>query len=368
MADDHNFYALLGLERTAPEAEVRSAYRKLARKHHPDVNPGDPKAEETFKQISGAYDVLSNPEKRKLYDEFGTEGLRGGFDPEQARAYRQWSEGRVATGHAHEGPVEFDLGDLFGGAQRRTRGWAVAGEDIAASVELDFVTALRGTLLEVRVPTRSTCPTCAGAGEEPGSTPETCPACQGSGKQQVLRGPMRMVSACDRCGGDGKVHKPCHTCQGVGLLQAEETAQVRIPPGVDDGSELRVRGKGGPGLFEGPPGDLLIRTHVRPHSHFKREGLDLTLTLPVTLEEAYLGSSVQVPTLDGPVQLKVPARSQSGTKLRLRGKGVKRAKESGDLYVELAVRLPDHEDEALKEAFKTASKLYSAPVREGITL
>jgi molecular chaperone DnaJ len=368
MADDPNFYALLGVERTASDAQIKSAYRKLARKHHPDVNPGNRQAEDTFKQISAAYDVLSNPEKRKLYDEFGAESLRGGFDPEQARAYRQWSEGRAAAGHARSEPVEFDLGDLFGGGARSQRGWAMAGEDIAADVELDFVTALRGTLLDVRVPVRTPCPTCAGSGQEPGSSAQVCPVCEGKGKQQVVRGPMRMVSACAACGGDGKVHTPCRSCAGAGIVQSEETVQVRIPPGADDGSELRVRGKGGPGMAGGPAGDLLIRTRVRPHAHFKREGLDLHLTLPITLEEAYLGSQVQVPTLEGPVQLKIPARSQSGAKLRLRGKGVKRGQEAGDLYVELAIRIPEGANEALAEALKQSTALYGRPPREGIAL
>ncbi len=368
MSDEPNFYALLGVERTATEAEVRSAYRKLARKHHPDVNPGDAKAEETFKQLSGAYEVLSNAEKRKLYDEFGVAGLRGGFDPEQARGYRQWSEARTAAGQAHRGPVEFDIGDLFGVGTRKPRGWAVAGEDIEIEAELDFVTALRGTTLEVVVPVRTPCPTCVGSGEEPGSAAEMCSACKGSGKEQVVRGPLRMVGICSQCGGDGKVHPACRACYGLGILEVQGTVQVRIPAGADDGSELRVRGKGGPGMEEGPAGDLLIRTRVLPHPHFARDGLDLRLKMPITLEEAYVGGSIPVPTLDGVVQMKIPAHSQPGAKLRLRGKGVKRGSTAGDLYVELSIHMPDQEDPVLAEALKNASALYSRPPREGIAL
>jgi molecular chaperone DnaJ len=359
-------YETLGVAKTASEEDVKRAYRKLARKHHPDVNPGNVEAEERFKNISAAYDILSNPEKRKLYDEFGEEGLRGGFDPEQARSYKHWSEARSASGD-HEVPFDFDLGDIFGGGGRR-RGFAMAGEDVVVEVELDFVTALHGTQIDVRVPVRSACGVCMGSGAEPGSEPETCPTCKGSGKRQLVQGPMRMTVVCNTCGGDGKVHKPCKTCHGEGIIESEQTVQVRIPAGADDGSELRVRGKGGPGIGGGEPGDLLIRTRVRPHAHFRRDGLDLSVTLPITLEEAYAGSSIDVPTADGTVQMKVPAHSQSGARLRLRGKGVARGSQRGDLYVELRVLVPEQEDQAFSEALKRSSSLYTRPVREGIAL
>jgi molecular chaperone DnaJ len=374
MADAADFYAVLGVSRDASADQIKREYRKLARKHHPDVNPGDKAAEEKFKQISAAYDVLSNEEKRKLYDEFGAEGLRGGFDPAAARAYEQWSEDRAASGVSEDDiPYDFDLGDLFGARQREAtrrprQDFALAGEDLHATVNLDFVTALRGTQITASTPALTTCPTCVGSGEEPGSTPETCPECNGSGKRQLGQGPMRITTTCPRCGGDGKIHTPCSTCGGAGMLRTEQSVQIRIPPGADDGSELRVRGKGGPGIGGGPPGDLIIRTQVEPHPYFERDGLDLTLRLPITFHEAYSGASVSVPTPTGAVQMKVPPRAQNGSKLRLRGKGVTRGSDTGDLYVELQVRVPDEADASLEQALSESDKLYSKPLREEIRL
>jgi molecular chaperone DnaJ len=374
MGEEQDLYAVLGVQRGASEDDIKRAYRKLARAHHPDVNPGNAQAEEKFKAISAAYDVLSNADKRKLYDEFGKEGLRGGFDPEQARAYQRWTGQREAAGSGGrepDVPFDFDFGDLFGaraarGGAGRTRG--LAGEDVLVSVELDFVTALRGTQVEVRFPIRGACAVCMGSGEKPDSQPKICPDCQGSGKKQIARGPLNMVTTCPTCGGDGKVHDPCTNCGGAGLIASEQKVDVRIPPGADDGSELRVRERGSPGLGGGPPGDLIIRVRVSPHPHFTRDGLDLTLKLPLTIEEAYLGASVSVPTPAGEVQMKVPARAQTGHKLRLRGKGVTRGTNTGDLYVELQVRVPESEDEQLAAALRDTARLYTRPVREGIQL
>jgi molecular chaperone DnaJ len=374
MADAADFYAALGVSRDASAAQIKREYRKLARKYHPDVNPGDKDAEEKFKQISAAYDVLANDEKRKLYDEFGAEGLRGGFDPTAARAYQQWSEDRAATGGSDDDiPYDFDLGDLFGARSREAtrqprRGFALAGEDLHATIDLDFVTALRGTQISVSTPALTTCSTCAGSGEEPGSIPETCPECNGSGKIQIGQGPMRITTTCPRCGGDGKIHKACPTCAGAGMLRTEQTVQIRIPPGADDGTEFRVRDKGGPGIGGGPPGDLIIRTHVEPHPYFERDGLDLRLRLPITFGEAYNGASISVPTPTGSVQMKVPPRAQNGSKLRLRGKGVTRAGDTGDLYVELQVRVPDQAEASLGQVLRESDKLYSKPLREEIRL
>jgi curved DNA-binding protein len=298
---DKDLYALLGVSKTATSDEIRSAYRKLARKHHPDVNPGNKDAEAKFKEISAAYEVLTDTEKRRLYDEFGEDGLRGGFNPEQARDYQKWQDGRSTTGRPFSEEVhDFDFGDFFGRSQRRSG--PRQGEDIIGFVELDLAEALRGKEVSF---------------ELPGS---------------------------------------------------EEPITVRIPKGAEDGSRLVVKGRGAPGQGSAPAGDLIIETRVRAHPHFQREGLDLTLTLPVTLDEAYNGADVEVPTPDGPVRLRVPPRSQQGQRLRLKGKGVTRGKNQGDLYAVLDVRLPDKEAPELTEALKRAQAAYTKPVREGIHL
>jgi DnaJ-class molecular chaperone len=302
---EKDLYAILGVAKTASEEEVRRAYRKLARKHHPDVNPGNKDAESRFKELAAAYEVLSDAEKRKLYDEFGHEGLRGGFDPEQARAYRTWQDRRGTTGSPFSEEVFDlgDLGDLFGGGGFRRR--AARGEDVIAVVELDLAQAIAGAEITVRVP--------AGGGRAEG-----------------------------------------------------EPVTIRIPKGAEDGSRLVVKGRGTPGPGNAPPGDLIIETRVRPHPHFRREGLDLHLDLPVTLDEAYNGAEVTVPTPDGSVKLRIPPGSQQRQELRLRGKGVSRGERRGDLYVTLDVRLPDKDDERLAEAVRGAR--YAKPVREGISL
>jgi molecular chaperone DnaJ len=370
MPEAKDLYAMLGVARTAPDEDIRTAYRGLARKHHPDVNPGNKQAEERFKEISAAYDVLSDAEKRKLYDEFGEEGLRGGFDPEKARAYRRWAEGRQQAGASSgDVPFEFDLEDLLGGSFARRGGrWGGRGQDVVGVVELAFVDALRGAEVEVGVLTRKTCSTCGGSGDKPETTAKTCADCGGTGRKQAVRGPMRMVATCPTCGGEGRSRTPCPACGGEGAVASEEMITVRIPPGAEDGSQLVVPRRGAPGPGGGPPGDLVIRTRVRPHPHFRREGLDLFLRLPVTFEEAYNGATIGVPTPDGTVQMKVPPRSQSGAKLRIRGKGVTRKGARGDLYVELDVRVPDREDARFSEALREAGPLYSRPVREDIRL
>jgi curved DNA-binding protein len=293
------------VSKTASADEIRKAYRKLARKLHPDVNPGNTAAEVSFKKIAAAYEVLSDDAKRKAYDEFGEASLQGGFDPAKAREYARWQNTRKQreTRFTDEGPVEFDFSDFFGGAGARTRTPAGPrrGGDLTAQIEIELRQVIEGTELTADLP------------------------------------------------GHG-------------------TVRVRIPKGADTGSVLRVPGKGAPGRNGGPAGDLLIETIVRPHRFLRREGLDLYLTLPVTLDEAYNGATVDVPTFEGTIALKVPARSQQHAKLRLRGKGVPRKHERGDLIVELEVRVPDKPDEALAAALHAATSAYSRPVREGLAL
>ena len=281
-----SLYDILGVAKTASSDELRKKYRKLARQHHPDVNPGDKHHEDTFKKVSAAYEVLSDDKKRKAYDEFGDDSLKGGFDPDKAREYTRWQNTRQQreSRFTGDGPVDFDFAEMFG-RQARQRG-PMRGGDLHASVEIDLRQAIEGTELSADLP------------------------------------------------GYGNV-------------------RVRIPKGADTG---------------GPAGDLVIETVIRPHPHLRREGLDLYLELPITLNEAYNGASVDVPTFDGPVVLKIPPRTQQHAKLRLRGKGVPKKDERGDLIVSLDVRLPDKPDDALAEALRATDAAYSTPVREGLTL
>lgn len=290
-------YEILGVPKTADADTIRKAYRKLARKHHPDVNPGDAKAEETFKGISAAYEVLGDDKKRAAYDEFGDASLAGGFDAAKARSYQQWQDTRQQRASRFDGgPSEFDFADLFGRARGPAR-----GQDLQATVQMELRQAVEGAEISLDLP-------------------------------------------------------------GQGVVR------VRIPPGADTGSVIRLAGKGAPGARGGPPGDLLIETHVRPHAFLRRDGLDLSLTLPVTLDEIYNGASIEVPTFDGPVMLKIPPRSQNGAKLRLRGKGIQRKDTRGDLFAVLEVRLPDRADDALAAALRASTEAYTAPVRQELAL
>src|SRR6185295_821639 len=366
-----DLYADLGVKRTASADEIKKAYRKLARKHHPDVNPGNRNAEEKFKQISFAYDVLSDAEKRRTYDEFGVEGLQSGFDPNRAREYKRASEryGRQDFGGAEPGGAgggfggyssfEDIFGDLFGGARGTGGSPAQRGPDLESTLEIDLLSAIRGTTTTISLTKPVECPTCHGTGTEgPGTS---CPECQGTGQVKVGSGPMSFNRRCPRCGGSGRIAtRPCPTCHGAGRVEKTERLNVKIPAGVDDGSRIRLAGKGGAGIGGAPPGDLYIVTRVRPHPHLQRRGQDLYLDVPVTVGEAMHGASIDVPTPDGTVKLKVPAGSQSGRKLRLRGKGVPEMKGSGrgDLYVVLLVQVPTDGNARVREAVDVLESSY----------
>jgi molecular chaperone DnaJ len=326
-----DYYAILGVGKDATGAQIRAAYKKLARKYHPDVNPGDKRSEERFKEIAEAYAVLSNKGKRAEYDRRGPEGFDLGFDPSEI--FR-----RARAGGVEGFDFSFDLGslfgDLFGGGGRRRRRGPARGADAEASLDIDFEDAVRGVTLPLSVSRTAPCETCGGTGTRGGGG--TCSACGGRGRRQVAQGPLQFTTTCERCGGSGREPgPPCPECGGRGAVPRSESLQVRIPAGMADGSRVRIRGKGEAGPGGGHPGDLYVVIRVRPHPLFRREGDDLVADLPLTLSEAALGDRIEVPTLDGPATMTIPPGTRSGQRFRLRGKGAPRpgAAGRGDLYV-----------------------------------
>jgi molecular chaperone DnaJ len=384
MAKD--LYAALGVKKTAKQDEIKKAYRKLARKFHPDVNPGNKEAEDKFKQISEAHEVLSDPDKRKIYDEFGEEGLRAGFDPDQARQYRQWQQtGGASRGTPGGGAYHYsDLGDqgsfkysgfedifsdLFGaGGGPQARG-PQKGRDIESSLEIDFSSAIRGATTRVTLQKHSTCSKCGGSGRI-NTGDGVCKTCNGTGQTRVAQGPLNFTQTCPDCKGTGRASATCPECHGNGVVPATETIDVNIPAGVDTGSKIRLAGKGEPGLNGGPPGDLFIVTRVVPHHVFKRDGDNLKLDLPVTISEAMSGAEVTIPTLSGQVQLKVPPGTKSGQKLRLKGKGVPnlKTKTPGDLFVTIRVQIPSTKDPKALETAALLDSFYDENIRKEIRL
>ena len=370
-----DLYAVLGVQRQASADEIKKAYRKLARRLHPDVNPGNKQAEERFKEISQAYDVLSDPEKRKLYDEFGMDGLQAGFDAGQARAYRGRGTRRAAGaeeafttgGFGRYANFEDIFGNIFeGGGRAATR----AGADAEATLEVDLLDAVRGLSTQLSVNRAEACATCGGSGIDNASS-TVCPECQGSGHVQVGHGPVAFGRVCPRCEGRGRIGtQPCATCGGRGETSHVERLNVRIPPGVDTGSRVRIAGKGAPGHGGGPPGDLYIVVRVRPHPLLERRGHDLYMDVPVTVGEAVLGASVTVPTPDGEVRVKVPAASQSGRLLRIRGRGVPALKGGtrGDLYIRLMIQVPADGGETVRQAVQAMEPAYGGDPRSNLRL
>jgi len=335
---DKDFYAILGVARNASQDEVKKAYRKLAQRYHPDSAKGDAAAEERFKEISAAYDVLGDAAKRTEYDrvrDMAASGFR--FGP--------------GGGPGGPGGVRFedlgfgvggigDLFDLFG--QGRAGGRVRGGADLVAEAELSFEEAMAGTTVPLRVSGSQACATCGGSGARPGTSPTTCPQCGGSGSVAVDQGVFSLSRPCPRCGGRGQiVEDSCPTCQGSGSITATRTLRVKIPAGVEDGARIRLAGRGEAGPPGGRSGDLYVAVRVRPHRYFGRRGSDLTLSLPVTYPEAALGANVKVPTLNGAVTLKVPSGTRSGRTFRIRGKGAPKQRGGrGDLLVTVQVEVP----------------------------
>ena len=346
---EKDYYKVLGVPKNASSSEIKKAYRRLAQKNHPDANPGNKEAEERFKEVSAAYDVLGDEEKRTSYDHVREMVSAGGFPGAGAGGFGAGPGGAGVRfedlfGGAGRGGFG-DLGDLFsvftGGRGARASNRRARGSDLETEVRVSFDEAMRGTIVPVKLRGPIACKTCGGSGAEPGTAPVTCPECGGSGQSVVNQGFFQMARTCPRCGGSGRiVEHPCRTCGGSGVQQATRQFQVRIPPGVRDGARIRLSGRGEAGHSGSPAGDLYVVVRVARHPVFGRRGADLTIDLPVSYAEAALGANVSVPTLNGPVTLKVPAGTPSGKTFRIRGKGAPKRGGQGDLLATVRVEVP----------------------------
>ena len=362
MAEKRDYYEVLGLARGASEEEIKKAYKKLARKYHPDMNPGDKAAEEKFKEVNEANEVLSDPEKKARYDQFGFAGV----DP---------SYGAGAAGGGYGGGMDFDFGDLgdlfgsffgggFGGAQRANPNAPQRGESLRTSVTIGFEEACFGCEKDVIIERVEPCGECRGSGCEKGTTAEVCPDCGGRGvvqqRRQTPLGFMATTAACPRCGGRGRViHKPCKTCGGRGMVRRRRTIKVSIPSGIDNGQIISLRGQGNAGKNGGGAGDLQIVVAVRPHEIFRREGGSILCEAPITFAQAALGAELEIPTIDGKVKYAIPEGTQSGTTFRLKGKGVPgmNGRPRGDQFVTVYIETPRNLNREQKAALKKFSEL-----------
>jgi molecular chaperone DnaJ len=374
-----DYYDLLGVDRKATAKDIRAAFRKLARKYHPDLNPGDKAAEERFKELQEAYDVLSDSKKRGIYDAHGF-----------------YSDNMPPSGYG-PGPesggsdVNFDFGGFdFGGGQTSSQGSGSSfrdlfgqffggrggtvmepeqevGGDLEYQIEIDFWDAVRGAVKKLQITRMDSCETCHGTGAI--GTPQTCPTCNGTGSIQQTAGKMRFNVPCNRCGGTGKLRTACRTCGGEGRVRRAETIDVRIPVGVANGGRVRVPGKGNAGTMGAPSGDLYLRVVVRPHEFFERRGNDLYTKVPVTVPEASLGAKVEVPTIDGRSLVRIPPGTNSGKTLRLREKGVPSARKDGvrgDQYVEIQIVVPEPTDQRVRNLMKELEEVAPADPRKDL--
>jgi molecular chaperone DnaJ len=358
-----DYYELLGVPRKAAQKEIRQAYRKLARKYHPDLNPGDKSSEEKFKQVQEAYDVLSDAKKRQMYDQFGFETPGAGGIPNPADAgnvHFDFGGFDFGGGAGGAGPSFRDLfGQFFrgGGAPTEAPSEAEPGTSLEYQIEISFWEAVRGTVKKLTISRLDACTECHGTGAT--GEPQTCTACGGTGQVTQTSGKMRFNLTCSRCGGTGRTRNICRVCGGDGRVRRADTIEVRIPAGVQTGSRVRVPGKGNAGTGGEPTGDLYIITDVQPHPYFDRRGDDIYTTVPITVSEASLGAKIEVPTIDGRSLLRIPPGTNSGQKLRLREKGVPSVRtpgRRGDQYVELQVVVPKPVDERVRELLKELQK------------
>ncbi len=356
MADKRDYYEVLGVDKSVSDDELKKAYRKAAKKYHPDLNPGDQQAEKSFKEVNEAYEVLSDSEKRARYDQFG----HAGVDP-------NFGAGGGSYGGGFGGFSDFgDLGDIFGsffgggfGGGRRNPNAPKRGNDTAAVVHLSFEEAAKGCKKTVKFTKIDTCDDCGGSGCEKGTDSKTCPVCHGTGQvttqQRTPFGMMQTQKVCDNCRGSGKIiDKPCHTCAGKGRIRHTVERTVEIPAGIDDGQVITVRGAGDSGANGGPSGDLRINVSVRPHPIFTRDGFDVFCEIPITFTQAALGAEITVPTLDGKVKFQIHEGTQPGDEFKLRGKGIQRLNYigKGDQYVKITVEVPKDLNRAQKEKLR----------------
>ena len=362
-ATKRDYYEVLAVVRGAGDQELKASYRKLAMQFHPDRNPGDHTAEEKFKEAAEAYSVLSDPQKRAAYDAYGHQGVSGagggGFDPSSMDLGDILSQ-------------VFGFGDVFGGQRGGGRSRPVKGDDLRYDMTLGFEEAAFGKAVEIQVPKLDPCERCKGKGAEPGSGVITCPACHGKGEQVFSQGFMAVRRTCSSCGGHGQIVKNvCRECRGEGYKQANKKLRVTVPAGIGDGNRLRVAGEGQPGANGGPHGDLYIFFSVKEHPIFERHENDLHCTVPITVAQAALGADISVPTLEGPHQIAIPEGTQSGTELRVRGKGVQevQGRGRGDLVVHIEVRIPSkltREQKRLFEELGTSLPVNNAPHEKGL--
>lgn len=351
-----DFYEILGLSKGASDDDIKKAYRKLAMKYHPDRNPDDKSAEEKFKEVKEAYEMLSDPQKRAAYDQYG----HAGVDPQAGFS------GNAGGGFGGFGGASFaDLGDIFGdifgggrsgGSSGGRSNNVYRGADLRYTLEVSLEEAAKGTETKIRIPTKDTCSTCNGTGAKAGTSAQTCPSCSGAGNIRIQQGFFSIQQTCPRCHGAGKIiTDPCPSCNGSGQTRGQKTLAVKIPAGVDDGDRIRLAGEGEPGVNGGPRGDLYVVVHLKEHAVFKRENSDLHCELPISFTMAALGGDVEIPTLEGHAKIKIPAETQTGQVFRLRGKGIQglRTQVNGDLFchvfVETPVKLTERQKELLRE-------------------
>jgi molecular chaperone DnaJ len=360
MAAVKDLYDILGVSKSASRDEIKKAYRKLARKYHPDNNPGDSEAEERFKEVQGAYDVLSDPEKRKQYDQLGSRifsgmGGRGGN--------YQWSGNIGDLGDL--GDLSDLLGGIFGGtgprrSSARARSRQARGRDVEVAVNLSFEDSLKGVTTKIPVELETACSTCGGTGAEPGTTPQICPECRGRGVTAEDQGFFAFSTPCPRCGGNGTVvEKPCRKCGGAGRERRMKRYTVKVPAGVRDGTQIRLKGKGEAGVAGGPAGDLIVTTRVAPSPLFERKGSDLVVNVPVGYATAALGGEVEVPTPEGPVSLKVPGGTESGKLFRIRGRGAPKLNGGGkgDVLARVRIAVPKRVNKRERELLEELRKV-----------